>query len=287
LAWLTPYKEQRTTEGRTVLTLLVLTALQVAPAPPDPRLYTVGPNDVLLVTVYNQPQLSGKFVVEADGSIAFPLLGRVPAGGLSVRAIEDTVRQRLAAGFVNDPQVNVTVDQYRSQQIFVMGEVKQPGSLQFTGSMTLIEALARAGSTTERAGMVAVIVHSSGASGTPAPAQNPSASSSDTISVNLQSLQTGALSQNVVLRAGDTIFVPRAETVFVSGEVRMPGEYVIRTSGMTVRQAVALAGGVTERGSSRRLQIVRVVDGKEVSYNATQQTAVQAGDTIVVQERFF
>lgn len=270
-----------------MLTLLILTALQAAPASPDPRLYTVGPNDVLLVTVYNQPQLSGKFAIEADGTFAFPLLGRVAAGGMSVRAIEDKVRAGLAAGIIKDPQVSVAVDQYRSQQIFVMGEVKQPGSLQFTGSMTLIEALARAGSTTERAGMVAVIVHSSGASGTPAPAQNPGATSSDTISVNLQSLQTGALSQNVVLRAGDTIFVPRAETVFVSGEVRNPGEYVIRTSGMTVRQAVALAGGVTERGSSRRLQIVRMVDGKEVSYSATQQTAVQAGDTIVVQERFF
>ena len=197
------------------------------------------------------------------------------------------MRADLAAGIIKDPQVSVAVDQYRSQQIFVMGEVKQPGTLQFTGSMTLIEALARAGSTTERAGTVAVIVRSASAVAPTAPAQNPSAPHSDTINVNLQSLQTGALSQNVVLRAGDTIFVPRAETVFVSGEVRNPGEYVIRTSGMTVRQAVALAGGVTERGSSRRLQIVRMVDGKEVSYSATQQTAVQAGDTIVVQERFF
>jgi polysaccharide export outer membrane protein len=270
-----------------VLTLLVLTALQVAPAPPDPRLYTVGPNDVLLVTVYNQPQLSGKFVVEADGSIAFPLLGRVPAGGLSVRAIEDTVRQRLAAGFVNDPQVNVTVDQYRSQQIFVMGEVKQPGSLQFTGSMTLIEALARAGSTTERAGMEVMVVRSPSGSGSGAPAPGPNATDANTIRVNLQGLQSGALSQNVPLQPGDTIFVPRAETVFVSGEVRNPGEYVIRTSGMTVRQALALAGGLTERGSSRRVQIVRLVNGKEMTINVTMQEALKAGDTIVVHERFF
>jgi polysaccharide biosynthesis/export protein len=270
-----------------VLTLLLLTALQVAPAPPDPRLYIIGPNDVLLVTVYNQPQLSGKFAVEADGTLAFPLLGRVAAGGLSVRAIEDKVRAGLAAGLLNDPQVSVAVDQYRSQQIFVMGEVKQPGSLQFTGSMTLIEALARAGSTTERAGAVAVIVRSSNGSTPAAPAQNPSGPSNDTISVNLQSLQSGGLSQNLTLRAGDTIFVPRAETVFVSGQVRTPGEYVIRTTGMTVRQALALAGGVSERGSSRRVQIIRVVDGKEVATGVSLQEPVQAGDTIVVHERFF
>jgi len=183
--------------------------------------------------------------------------------------------------------VTVVVDQYRSQQIFVMGEVKQPGSLQFTGSMTLIEALARAGSTTERAGMEVMVVRSPSGSGSGAPAPGPNATDANTIRVNLQGLQSGALSQNVPLQPGDTIFVPRAETVFVSGEVRNPGEYVIRTSGMTVRQALALAGGLTERGSSRRVQIVRLVNGKEMTINVTMQEALKAGDTIVVHERFF
>jgi polysaccharide export outer membrane protein len=281
-----------------MLILFLLAALQAAPAPTAPvpaapatadaRLYTVGPNDVLVLTVYNQPQLSGKFTVEADGSVSVPLLGRVAAGGMSVRAIEDKVRERLlAAGYLNDPKVTVVVDQYRSQQIFVMGEVKQPGSLQFTGSMTLIEALARAGSTTERAGMEVMVVRSPSGSGSGAPAPGPNATDANTIRVNLQGLQSGALSQNVPLQPGDTIFVPRAETVFVSGEVRNPGEYVIRTSGMTVRQALALAGGLTERGSSRRVQIVRLVNGKEMTINVTMQEALKAGDTIVVHERFF
>ena len=119
------------------------------------------------------------------------------------------------------------------------------------------------------------------------PASPSSATSTgETIRLNLQTLQTGALSQNVTLRAGDTIFVPRAETIFVSGHVAKPGESVTRP-GMTVRQALALAGGVTDRGSNRRLQIIRVVNGKEVTSRADMQNAVQAGDTIVVQERFF
>src|SRR5262245_29304420 len=142
--------------------LFFLTALQVATAPVDnQRSYIVGPNDILAVTVYNQAQLSGKFAVEADGTIAFPLLGRVSAGGLTVRAVEERIHDGLAKGYLKDPQVSVGVDQYRSQQIFVMGEVKQPGSLQFTGSMTLIEALVRAGSTTERAGNDAVVIRPS------------------------------------------------------------------------------------------------------------------------------
>jgi len=267
------------------LLLFALFALQAGAPAGEQRLYIVGTNDVLVVTVYNQPQLSGKFAVEADGTLAFPLLGRVAAGGLSVRAVEDKIREGLAAGFLRDPQVTVAVDQYRSQQIFVMGEVREPGSVPFTGSMTLIEALVRAGSTTERAGSEAVIIRPPAGAATAAP-QTPNTPSGETIRVNLQSLQTGTLSQNVALRPGDTIFIPRAETVFVSGQVRNPGEYVIR-SGMTVRQVIALAGGATDRGSTRRVQIIRKVDSKETTIRADLQQTVQAGDTIVVLERFF
>ena len=272
-----------------MLIVFLLAALQAAPAANDAqRLYIVGPNDVLTITVYNQAQLSGKFVVEADGTFAYPLLGRVAAGGLSIRAVEDKVREGLAQGFLKDPQITLTVDQYRSQQIFVMGEVKQPGPLPFTGSMTLIEALARAGSITERAGTEALIVHSgTGAAAASAPMPSGNAAGGDAIRVDLQKLQSGVLAQNFTLRPGDTIFVPHAETVFVSGNVRMPGEYVIRAAGMTVRQALALAGGVTDRGSTRRVQIIRIINGKETTISGDLQKTVEAGDTIVVNERFF
>jgi polysaccharide export outer membrane protein len=251
--------------------------------------YIVGPNDVLAITVVDQPQLTGKYIVRADGTFTFPLLGRLQAGGLSLQAVETDLRDRLAKGYVKDPQVGVSMDQYRSQQIFVMGEVRQPGSQQFTGPLTVIEALARAGSTTERAGMEALIVRPP--SGAPPPdaaaierAQN--SKNADVIRINLQNLQAGALSQNVTLQSGDTIFVPRAESVFVSGQVRSAGEYVIRR-GMTVRQVLALAGGVTDRGSTRRIQIIRQVDGEETTISVSLQDTVLPGDTVVVRERFF
>jgi polysaccharide export outer membrane protein len=270
-----------------MLILFLFIALQAAPpAASDPRLYIVGPNDVLTITVFNQPQLSGKFAVEADGALTFPLVGRVTVGGKSIRAAEDEMRRLLSAGYLKDPQVSISVEQYRSQQVIMMGEVKQPGSLQFTGSMTLLEALARVGSTTERAGMEAIVIRPPAGSATPPTGLNPNSPNAETIRVDLASLQTGALAQNIVLRAGDTVFVPRAATVFVSGHVKTPGEYAIRT-GMTVRQAIALAGGVTDRGSTRRLRILRQVDGKEVSLDVDLQALVQQGDTIVVRERFF
>ncbi len=269
-----------------MFTALLIFALQAAPPPTgDPRLYIVGPNDVLSITVFNQPQLSGKFAIEADGTLAFPLVGRVSAGGRSVRAVEDTVRERLAAGYLKNPQVSVAVEQYRSQQIFVIGEVRQPGPLQFTGSMTVIEALARAGSMTDRAGTEAVIVRSENGSTATAPASGPTGPPGPAMRVDLEALQSGSLAQNVALRAGDTIFVAKAQTVFVSGHVRTPGEYVIR-KGMTVRQVLALAGGVSERGSTRRMQIVRQVDGNQVTVRAELKTVLEPGDTVVVRERF-
>ena len=120
--------------------------------------YKVGPNDVLAITVFDQPQLTGRYMVQADGSFTFPLLGRVSVGGLTMQAVENHVRDALAKGYLKNPQVGVSVEEFRSQQVFIVGEVRQPGILQFTGSMTMIEALARAGSTTDRAGIEAVIV---------------------------------------------------------------------------------------------------------------------------------
>jgi polysaccharide export outer membrane protein len=253
----------------------------------DPAVYIVGSNDVLTIAVFNQPQFSGKFVVEADGTIAYPLLGRITVGGSSVRAVEDEMRRRLAAGYVKDPQVSVTIEQYRSQQIFVMGEVLKPGTLQYTGPMTLLEALARSGSTTERAGTEAVVVRSRTAeSNTPAAPQSPGAVNAETIRVDLEGLQTGKLDQNVPLRPGDTVLVPRAATVFVTGQVRSAGEQVIRGA-MTVRQVLALAGGMTERGSTRSIQIIRQINGNEVTIGVKLQDPVRPGDTIVVRERLF
>jgi polysaccharide biosynthesis/export protein len=284
------------------LVSLLVAALLAAPLvvfAQEANLYIAGPNDVLSVSVFGQAQLTGKYQVEADGTFTFPLLGRIKAGGLTLRAIQEELRSRLAAGYLKDPQVSVATDQYRSQQIFVMGEVRQPGSLQFTGSMTLLEALARVGSTTERAGPEALIARShtgGGAAPVPADLGRVTAPASDdarvngtdapVIRVNLEELQTGSLAQNIALRAGDTVFIPKAETVFVSGQVGRPGEYVILKS-MTIRQVLALAGGVTDRGSTGRIQVIRRVNGKETTVNVELHDSVRAGDTILVRERFF
>jgi polysaccharide export outer membrane protein len=288
------------------LLALALLALPIAPPAsaqsPD---YVIGAQDVLSIAVWDQEDLAGKFAVESDGTFTFPLVGRVKAGGLTLREVEAELIRLLKDGFFINPQVTVAVEQYRSQQVFVVGEVRTPGAQSLTGDMTLIEVLARAGSTLPSAGGEAVIVRPPagsvvggpwlpdlGADGGTGAVPGGSHETGDArthaevMRVDIRDLENGVLAQNVRLRDGDTVFVPRAPTMFVFGQVRNPGEYPI-TSQITVLQSLSLAGGVTDRGSTSRIRIVRLVDGEKVEIGAKLNDLVEPGDTVIVQERFF
>jgi polysaccharide biosynthesis/export protein len=247
--------------------------------------YLIGPQDVLTIQVYDQADLGGKYSVEADGTFSFPLIGRVKAGGQTLRAFEQDLRSKLADGYFRNPQVTVAIEQYRSQRVFVMGEVRQPGPVPLTGGMTLIEALARAGSTTATAsGEVAIVRTSQGdVRGPVLPDQN---GGSEVFRASIKELEGGALSKNLDLRDGDTVFVPRAETIYVFGQVRTPGAYGVQTD-MTVLQALSLAGGVTEHGATGRIRVVRSEDGAKKEIKVKLTDLVRAGDTVIVPERFF
>ncbi len=115
----------------------------------------------------------------------------------------------------------------------------------------------------------------------------PNGENTEITTVDLKELQSGALSQNMALRDGDTIFVPRAESVYVFGQVRNPGAYALQQRKTTVLQALSLAGGVNERGATGRIKIVRIEKGKTVEVKALLTDLVRPGDTIIVPERFF
>ena len=247
--------------------------------------YVVGPQDVLLITVFDQHDLGGKYTVDADGTMSFPLIGRLKAGGLTLQQVETALRKALADGFFRNPQVNVGIEQYRSQRVFVVGEVRAPGPYQLSGEMTLIEALARAGSTTQDAAGEAMIVRSKAAT-IDRPLLPDENAAADVIRVDIKDLQSGGLSQNAVLRDGDTIFVPRAALIYVFGQVRNPGAYALQ-KGTTILQALTLAGGVTDRGATGRIRVARLVSGKKTEIRMKTEDVVEAGDTIIVPERFF
>ena len=247
-------------------------------AAPSPD-YLIGSQDALVITSFDQSDLSGRFVVETDGTFAFPLLGRVRAGGMSLRQFEGSLRQQLVGGgFFKNPQIAVAVDQYRSRKIYVLGEVRKPGIYAISGPMRLVEALALADSTLPTAGPEIVIIPSS---------DDPSPGEDRVLRVSLTNLENGNIGLNVPLNDGDTVLVRRAEEVYVFGEVKNPGAYPLRQEDMTVLQALSLAGGVTDRGATGHIEIVRIVEGtrQEVSVDLTDP--VLPGDTVVVPQRFF
>jgi len=252
----------------------------------DQNEYVVGPTDVLSIAVYGEAAMTGKYTVGNDGELTFPLLGRVKAAGLTVRAIEADLRARLAEGLLKNPQVTVEVAEYRSQRVFVIGEVAKPGAIPLTGGTTLLEALAGAGALTDRAGGDLLLLRPSAPTRDSGPVLPGAPGVTEVRRVNIQELQVGAVSDNSRLVSGDTIFVPRAETIDVIGQVNNPGQYTME-KGLSVLRAISMAGGVTRLGSINRVKIIRIVNGKKTERSANLDDRLQPGDTLVVQTRLF
>lgn len=249
--------------------------------------YRVGPRDQLEITVFGHTNLSGSYTVSADGSISFPLIGEVPVGGRTTRDIEAAITQRLADGFLKSPQVSVRVTEYRSQRVFVMGEVGQPGPVALTGSLTLLEALANAGGPSKTAGTEVIVLRRNEArDSAPGPLSIGQPGSREVARIGLEDLQGGRIKENIALQDGDTILVPTAEPVFVLGQVKTPGP-VPYTRDLTVFKALSLAGGATDLASTRRIHVIRIVRGEKQEVKVKLTDLLQPGDTVMVPTRWF
>jgi len=245
-----------------------------------PPSYVIGSQDQLSITVFEEPDLTGKYRVDNDGYFSFPLLDRVRAGGRSLAELQTALTAALANGFLRNPQVRVEIDQYKSQSVFVSGEVRAPGKIAMTGTaMTLLEALAQAGSPTSNASNEVTVTRR---------ADKPDAGPDDLtiIRLNRRDLEVGRSGHDLVLRDGDIINVPPAKRFYIAGQVRNPGFYVLEP-GLTVQQAIALSGGLTERGSDRGVTATRLVNGKAVDVSVKLEDLVEPNDTLNVRQRFF
>lgn len=255
---------------------------QPAVPPAAPPTYAVGANDVLAIKIYDEPALSGSFRVDPDGSITYPLLGRVAVAGQTVRAIEEDLTRRLSEGFLRRPQVAVEIAEFRSRNVFIMGEVRSPGKYAIEGEVTLLEVLARAGSFTPAAGTEILVRRARPGGVTPAAGTDDEV---EVLRVGVNDLYTGSAAFDLVLQDGDTIIVEQAPRFYIAGFVRNPGFYVLQPN-MTVQQAIAVAGGLSERGSNRGIKVQRIVDGKPVEVGAKLTDLVQPNDTIRIRQRY-
>src|SRR5262249_48626204 len=241
--------------------------------------YEVGPGDVLGIGVLGQADMSGESPVDSEGIITIRVLGKVKVTGHSAPDLERKLTTLLADGYLKRPQVSVSVKEYGSQKVFVTGEVSRPGPYPLKADRSLLALLADLGPLTPNAGheivvirpptgattpIIAVDVNRSGGESAPADGGTlPEMPGAEVFRVSVQELQSGNPERNILLQAGDTVYVPRAAQVYVTGSVSRPGPYRFQ-EGATVLQALTLAGGVTERGSSKRVKILRIVGGKKI-----------------------
>jgi len=138
-------------------------AAQAAPATgaPDTK-YALGSGDKLRITVFGEEKLTGEYAVSSTGMVSFPLIGDVPVTGRSLTDVQDIIRERLAAGYLNDPRVAIEVLEYRT--FYILGEVNKPGEYPYRTNLTLEQAVATAGGYTYRANRKRfVIAHGNGA----------------------------------------------------------------------------------------------------------------------------
>ena len=218
--------------------------------------YIVGQGDRLLIRVFGADDLTQNPVdVGADGAIVAPLVGSVKAGGLSVSDLQTLLTQKYSK-FYKNPEVTVTVVEYRSQPVTVVGSVNTPGVIQLRRPTRLMDVISQAGGLRPDAGDRVFIVNNQPPTGAPEPSGTRKHLTQE---IDLRKIIEGQdPSLNVLVRSNDLITVPKAKMVYVVGEVGRPGAFVLdgHSSSISVLEAIALAGGVSKTAATGQAKIL-------------------------------
>ena len=239
--------------------------------------YVIGAEDVLGVTVWDHEDLTREVTVSADGYFSFPLIGRIKAGGLTVRELEKTIASLLDKDYIVNPQVTITVKEFKSKKVFILGEVTKPGAYYLSKNDTLLEVISKAGGVTQDAGRQIVIVRPVAGTVAHQPASLDN-KNNQLIHVELQALLAGDVQKNIGVQNNDTIYVPKASVFSVFGEVRKPGSYPLEKE-TSVLEAISIAGGPTENADTQKLELLRKEDGQQqkLILNIKQLLEARAG----------
>jgi polysaccharide export outer membrane protein len=188
-----------------ILSLISAVLLAVTPAffAAEDLSYTIGPADVLEISVWQHPELDRTVTVRPDGKISFSLIGDVDTTGLTPAELDEVVTQRLSQ-YVQNPEVTVIVTDIKSGQIIVLGQVARSGAYPMGESSTVLEAIAEAGGYTERAALRSVTV-----------TRKSEANNPKVIKVNLKKvIIKGDRSKDVILEPGDVVYLPEKKSVW-------------------------------------------------------------------------
>ncbi|MEA3223077.1 MAG: SLBB domain-containing protein [Thermodesulfobacteriota bacterium] len=248
--------------------------------------YIIGPEDVIEIIVWDHDDLRRTLSVSLEGKISFPLIGEVMASEKTTQQLEKDIAKLLGDGYIVHPQVSVTVREYKSRYVFVMGEVNNPGTYPVSKENTLLFILSQAGGATRDAGEEVVIIRPKNRSPRGITLKEAELKREEIIKVNLKDVLSGDIKHNVIIREGDSIVVPKMSYFFVMGEVKKPGKYNL-DRGTTVLMAISIGGGLTQKAAPSRTKIIREERGERTDFEVKMGTLIQPGDTIVVPERFF
>ena len=247
--------------------------------------YRLGAGDRIRIAVYKHPDLDTLARISQDGRISFPLLGSLKVAGKSEREVEKMIAVQLhKGGYVNFPQVNVSVESYESRQVAVLGHVNQPGKYVIEAGATVVDAISLAGGVSPSGGDRAVVTRQ---------LQRGDRRKTSRHEVDLVAiLENGDSSANLTLQEGDVVYVPPMSRVYVYGAVRSPGAYRLEKQ-MTVVEVLSLAGGLylngTHKvGSEKRIEIRRRDESGAFSvFSADLEDQLRPGDVVQVNESLF
>jgi polysaccharide export outer membrane protein len=238
--------------------------------------YILGGGDIVSITVYQQPDLTTDArISQDDGTITFPLIGEVVISGLTPEAAAKKISRLLKdGGFIIRPEVALTVKEFQSQKIPIMGRVNQPGEYALKGESRVIEMITQAGGLKEDAADVIVVVKENSGETTKH-------------EVDLLRFYAGDMSQNIKVSQGDFILVPKMDTFYIHGEIKQPGMYRLER-GMTMMQAISVGGGISGRGSMKDIKVTRrLPDGATEKVELELIDELRPDDVVYIKERLF
>ena len=273
----------RRTEKRIIFAALCALSLMLSVAGADE--YRLGPGDTVKITVYGHPDLATTARINETGKIGFPLIGEIALSKFTTQQAGRRIAQALSTGgFVQRPQVTVSIERAYSPLVSILGEVNKPGKYPLRNPETpesenvrsVSDLLALAGGPKDSAADYLTLIQHKGGG--------------ETVHhrVDLTALlRRGDLSQNLPIKEGDIVFVPRTEMFYIYGEVQKPGAYRLER-GMTLMQALAVGGGLTPRGTQRGIEIRRRNGKDELeAIKPPLETALRSDDVVYVKESWF
>jgi polysaccharide biosynthesis/export protein len=274
----------------------VLSAAQPSTTQPE---YILGPDDGLSVNVVDLPELDSKALgvtrVDHQGNIRLPLAGRIQVSGLTVEILEKEIAKRLSA-VMKDPEVSVSVAEYRSHPVSVLGAVRNPGVYQVSGRKTLYEVLSTAGGLNPDAGNIVKITRAT--SFGKLPLLNATSDQSGKFEIgelNVRKVMDAkSPSDNIVVLPNDVITVPKADLIYVVGAVHRAGGFpLIEKEQISVLQAVSLAEGLDRAAGAKNARILRQaaaggqrtelrVNVQQILDGRAKDVALQANDILFI-----